>query len=458
MLDLLDTRPQRRKCDGSSRRDFLRVGTLGLFGGITLSQVLRAQAQAAEADKKQTRKVPSIVLLFLDGGASQFETFDPKMDAPKEYRSLFGETKTPLAGVTFCSLLPKMAKLADQMAIVKSFTHKDGDHGGGTHWVKTGYSWPPEFLGKAVGPPQQNPSIGSIFAKVKGPINPDTGVPRYVRVTSNHGGYAGDDAVWLGQAYSPFRVGVSRGNNQMLNNMGLKIDRDRLGNRKDLLREFDRLDRTLDQSGIMAGMDGFTQQAVNVVTGRAKEAFDLSMESDKVKERYGPGLGQEMLLARRLCEAGAGFVTLNHGYWDHHSGIIPGCQALCPALDHAVDAFMEDVAMRGLENDILLIITGEFGRTPRIGNYGNANVSSTGRDHWAGLNPLAFVGGGLKMNQVIGESDDRGGYPKSRAIWPQDFMATIFQVLDIDQRIQFLHQSGRPISMIEDGKPIDELF
>ena len=147
---------------------------------------------------------------------------------------------------------------------------------------------------------------------------------------------------------------------------------------------------------------------------------------------------------------------MNNGYWDHHGGIIPGCRKLCPPLDHAVNAFVEDVRERGLTNDILLIVTCEFGRTPRVGNYGKEK--DAGRDHWAGLNLLAFMGGGLKMGQVIGESDDRGGYPKSRALWPQDLMATIFRVLGIDQGLQYTHPSGRPTPMIEDGKPIEELF
>jgi hypothetical protein len=456
MLDLLHARPQRPKCDGSSRREFLQVGALGMLG-LTLPDLLRARAAEAQATGKTTKR-PAVVLLFLDGGASQFETFDPKMSAPQEYRSLFGATQSTLPGHDFCGLLPKMATLTDRMAIVKSFTHKDGDHGGGTHWVKTGYPWPPEFLGKAVGPPQQNPSIGSIISRTLGPINKQTGVPTYVRVQSSHGGYAGDDAVWLGQEYNPFRVYAdAKGrSNPMLANMGLKLEPQRLQDRRALLQAFDNLDRTIDKTRIMDGMDGFQQQAINVITGKAKEAFDLSQEDEKVKEKYGPGLGQEMLLARRLCEAGAGFVTLNNGYWDHHSGIIPGCKDLCPKLDHAVHAFMEDVKERGLENDILLIITGEFGRTPRVGNYGKDK--DAGRDHWAGLNPLAFCGGGLKMQQVIGESDDRGGYPKAKPIWPQDFMATIFQVLGMDQRMQFTHPTGRPIYMIEDGKPIEELF
>jgi uncharacterized protein (DUF1501 family) len=453
MLDLITPGPVRPKCDGSSRRDFLKIGTLGLCG-LTLADLLRARAADA---KTATKRVPSIVLLFLDGGASHIETFDPKMTAPAEYRSLFGAVKTSLPGVDFGGLLPKMATLANKMAIVRSFTHKDGDHGGATHWVKTGYPWPPQFFGKAPVIPQQNPSMGSAVARSLGAINPDTGVPRYVRVLSNHGGYPGDDAAWLGQSFAPFRCGVSGGrDNPMLKNMSLKIASERLADRRTLLKAFDQMDRTIDKTDLMKGMDGFQRQAVDVVLGKAKEAFDLSLENAKTKEKYGPGLGQEMLLARRLCEAGAGFVTLNNGYWDHHGGIIPGCEDLCPKLDHAVAAFWEDVQARGLEKDILLIITGEFGRTPRVGNY--KNRKEAGRDHWAGLNTLVFMGGGLKTGQIIGESDDRAGYPKTRAIWPQDLMATIFQSLGIDLATQFVHPSGRPISMIEDGKPIEELF
>ncbi len=452
MLDFINPQPIRPKCDGSARRDFLKVGTLGLFG-LTLADRLRARATGSAA----ARKAPSIVLLFLDGGASHIETFDPKMTAPQEYRCLFGATPTTLPGVSFGALLPKMARLAKEMAIVKSFTHKDGDHGGATHWVKTGYSWPPQFLGKAPIIPQQHPSMGSVIARHFGPINAKTGVPHYVRMLSNHGGYPGDDAAWLGQAYSPFRVGVSGEQaNPMLGDMALKVTPTRLADRRVLLRSFDTLDRSLDKTDVMQGMDGFQRQAVDVVLGKAKEAFDLSREAAKVRGKYGPGLGQELLLARRLCEAGAGFVTLNHGYWDHHDGIIPGCEKLCPALDHAVAAFWEDVQDRGLAKDILLILTGDFGRTPRVGNYGNRK--SAGRDHWAGLNTLVFMGGGLKIGQVIGESDDRAGYPKAREIWPQDLLATLFRVLGMDLKLQYVHPSGRPISMIENGRPIEELF
>jgi hypothetical protein len=445
MLNLLRPSPTHRKCDGSSRREFLQIGTLGLFG-LTLPDLLRARAAAAEAGKAV--KDTSVILLFLDGGASQFETFDPKMDVPKEYRSLFGITQTTLPGVRFDSHFPKVGQIADRLAVLRTLAHADVDHGGATHWMKTGHPWPPEALGKAPIIPQQHPSIGSIAARARGAIHPDTGVPRYVRVLSNHGGYPGDDAVWLGQAYAPFRVG--RGRNTLLENMSLKIKPEQLDDRRKLLKMFDTLDRGVDSSGVAQGMDGFQQQALNVLLGRAKHAFDLAREPSKLRDAYGPGLGQELLLARRLCEAGASFVTLNNGYWDHHDGIVPGINSLAPPLDRAVAAFTADVQARGLEKNILLLVTGEFGRSPRLSG-------GPGRDHWAPLNCAVLLGGGLKMGQVVGESDEKGAYPKSRPLTPQDLMATLFHVLGIDLMVQYVHPSGRPMNMIEDGKVIEEL-
>jgi uncharacterized protein (DUF1501 family) len=446
VLNLIDTRTVKAKCDGSTRREFLRVGSLAL-GGLTLSHLLQARANANAAG--QTVRNTSVILLFLDGGAPQHETFDPKPDAPQEYRSLFGSIPTRLPGVRFGSHFPKLAQLADRMSILRTLLHGDGDHGGATHWMKTGKAWPPEALGKAAVIPQQTPSIGSVVARVRGTVNRDSGVPTYVRVLSNHGGYPGDDAVWLGQAYSPFRVGRQRGN-PMLENMNLRISREQLADRRALLEQFDSFNRRLDATGMAQAMDGFQQQAVDVVLGRAREAFDLSREPQTVRERYGAGLGQELLLARRLCEAGAGFVTLNNGYWDFHGGIIPGCNQLCPPLDHAVAAFIEDVRARGLENDILLIVTGEFGRTPRING-------GPGRDHWAPLNDALLIGGGLRMGRVVGESDARAAFVRSRPIPPADLMATICHVLGIDPHIQFTHPSGRPIYMIENGRAIEEV-
>ena len=449
MLDLIDTRSRGRKCDGTSRREFLRIGALGL-GAWSLPQLLAARAHASPAHRSS--RPASVILLFLDGGAPQHETFDPKMDVPREYRSAFGVAQTSMPGVHFGSQLPKMASLAHRMAILRTLTHADGDHGGATHWMKTGMPWPPEAFGKAATIPQQHPSVGSAVAKARGPVNDRTGVPTYVRVLSNHGGFPGDDAVWLGHAHSPFRVGQSR-ENPMLANMGLRIDRERLDDRRTLLRQMDAFRREIDVTGAANAMDAFQQQAVDVVLGRARQAFDMSQEAQAIKDRYGPGLGQELLLARRLCEAGAGFVTLNNGYWDFHDGLIPGCEKLNPPLDQAVSAFMEDVQSRGLENHILLVVTGEFGRTPRIGGGGNG-----GRDHWAPINDALLIGGGLRMGQVVGESDSRGGHVRARPITPGELFSTVLHAAGIDPAIQFQHPSGRPIYQLEDRKPIEEVL
>lgn len=447
MLDFLSSRGGKPKCDGSTRREFLQVGTLAL-GGLTLTDLLRHRAAATEAGRPTNNK--SIILLFLDGGAPQHETFDAKPDAPEAYRSIFGVTRTRLPGVLFGSHFPRLADKANEMAILRTLTHGDGDHGGATHWMKTSKPWPPEAFGKAATIPQQSPSVGSVVARARGSVNRDTGVPTYVRVLSNHGGFPGDDAVWLGQDYSPFRVGLNRGNT-MLDNMSLRVERDRLDDRRSLLTQLDTFNRTLDSTGVASAMDGFQQQAVDVVTGRGRQAFDLSREPAHVRDRYGPGLGQELLLARRLCEAGAGFVTLNNGYWDFHGGIIPGCNQLCPPLDRAVSAFMQDVKDRGLQDDILLVVTGEFGRTPRING-------GPGRDHWAPLNDALLFGGGLRMGQVIGDSDSRGAQPRSRPITPGDFFKTLLHVLGIDPQIQFSHPTGRPMFMVEEGEVMRELI
>jgi uncharacterized protein (DUF1501 family) len=246
------------------------------------------------------------------------------------------------------------------------------------------------------------------------------------------------------------RAGIKRGS-EMLGNMTLRVEPNRLADRTTLLASLDNLERRVDQSGMMDGLDQFRQQALDVVLGRAKEAFDLSKEDARTREKYGPGLGEELLLARRLCEAGAGFVTLNNGYWDHHGGIIPGLKQLCPPLDQAVAAYIEDVEQRGLLDEILLVVTGEFGRTPRING-------GPGRDHWAPTNDIVFIGGGMKMGQIVGETDAKAAYVKSRPVTVQDYMATLLAVLGVDLEVQYTDRSGRPRSMVETGKPITELL
>jgi len=232
--------------------------------------------------------------------------------------------------------------------------------------------------------------------------------------------------------------------------MSLVVDRRRLDDRRALLKGIDQANREADRSRLMEGLDAFEQQAFNLVLSRSQQAFDLKYEDPRVVERYGKGLGQQLLTARRLCEAGCGFVTLNYGGWDMHGKIKDAMTSRSPQMDQGVSALVEDMSQRGLDKKILLVISGEFGRTPKV-NKG------AGRDHWAPLSTLALAGGGLKMGQVVGESAAKVDVPKTTPITPQDLMATVFHVLGLERRTQFVNQAGRPVYMIEDGKPIEEL-
>lgn len=433
MLDLISSR-RSRDCEGTTRRDFLKVGTLGL-GALTLPDLLRmrSDARAAGQDIKDT----SVIWIWLSGGPTHVETFDPKMTAPAEYRSVTGEVATPLTGVTLGGTLPKIASVADKMAFVRSFAHTNSGHGGGTHYVMTGY----DNRNIDNGGLPSRPSMGSILSRTRGPNNLHTGMPTYVRMN----GIGSDGPAFLGAAFAPFDPG-----GQARRNMSLVVNKQRLDERRELLGGLDKVNRSIDRSRLMEGLDSFEQQAFNLVLSRSQQAFDLKYEDPRVVERYGKGIGQQLLTARRLCESGCGFVTINYGGWDMHGKIKDAMTKRSPELDHAVAALVEDMSQRGVDKNILLVISGEFGRTPKV-NKG------AGRDHWAPLSTLALAGGGLKMGQVIGESAAKVDVPKTTPIRPQDLMATIFQVLGIDRRIQFINQAGRPVYMIEDGKPIEEL-
>jgi hypothetical protein len=422
-------------CDGSSRRDFLKAGALGL-SGLMLPDLLRIRA--AESARGKPTKNTSVVWLWLGGGPTHVETFDPKMTAPVEFRSTVGAVKTNVTGIELGGVFPKLAKNADKLAFVRSFAHRNSGHGGGTHWVMTGYDFPPADNGQA----PIKPGLGSILSRHRGTNNPRTGLPTYVRIN----GILGDGPAWLGAPYAPFDVG---GNAQR--NMTPKVELMRIEDRRTLLQSFDTLDRAIDKSGLVSGLDSFETQAFDLIRSRARETFDLTREDPRVRDRYGKqGLGQQLLLARRMCEAGVGFVTIHFGGWDMHGQIANSMKNLGPRVDHAVAAFLEDVHQRGLDKDVLLVITGEFGRTPRING-------GAGRDHWAPLSTLALAGGGLKMGQVVGESTAKAEVPKSTPITPQDLMATVFHVLGIPQDLHYKDPSGRPVPMINGGKPIAEL-
>jgi hypothetical protein len=433
MLKLSSSR-RRENCEGASRRDFLQVGALGM-GALTLSDVLRSKAQAEQTGVASNGK--SVIWLWLGGGPTHVETFDPKMTAPSEYRSVTGEVKTNLPGVTLGGNFERMATVADKMAFVRSFAHTNSGHSGGTHYVMTGYDNRLADNGAA----SDRPGIGSILSRVRGTNHPETGMPTYVRL---NGIYA-DGPAFLGTAYGPFDSG-----GEARRNMALNIQKTRLDTRRSLLAGIDNVKRNIDRSKVMDGLDAFDQQAFDIILSRSQQAFDLKYEDPRVVDRYGTGLGAQLLQARRLCEAGCGFVTLQFGGWDMHGGIKAAMDNLGPQVDRAVSALVEDLSLRGQLDDVLLVISGEFGRTPKING-------GAGRDHWAPLSTLALAGGGLKMGQVVGESAEKVDVPKTTPITPQDLLATVFQTLGIDRRLQFTNQSGRPTYMVEHGKPIEDL-
>ncbi len=427
MLTLV-SKKRNASCDGATRRDFLRVGALGL-AGLTLSDLLRMKADAAASGATINNK--GVIWLWLAGGPTHVETFDPKMNAPVEYRSITGEAKTPIPGVTIGGTFPKIAAVADKMAIVRSFAHGNSSHGTATEWVMTGYN---DRSG-------MKPSLGSIVSKARGTTNLQTGMPTYVRM----GNIRGDGAGWLGTAFGPFEP-----NGQARKNMDITVPADRFTTRRNLLNQFDHFKREADASGKMLGIDGFEQQAFDLILGQSQEAFDTNKEDAKVRERYGKGLGESLLKARRLCEAGCGMVTVSYGGWDMHGGIERGLKGRAEQVDQGVSALIEDLDQRGLMDEILFVITGEFGRTPKINN-------KAGRDHWGRLCTLALSGGGLRMGQVIGDSSRKIEVPATTPITPQDVMATILHMYGIGHQVQFMSPQGRPTYMIEDGEPIAEL-
>lgn len=421
-----------------TRRSFLRVGALGGAGAaLSLPEFLAAK----RIDPGLVRD-RSVVFLFMHGGPSQTETFDPKMDQPSGIRSATGEIPTSLPGVTFGSHFPKLAKLAHKLAVVRSFTT-----GTGAHDIKP-----------IVGKNSLGANIGSLYARVAGPNHPGNGLPRnlalYPRAVDpealamikKFGDFAATGP--LGAAYAPFEPGEG---GSVEEDMSLRLERSRMEDRQALLRDLDSAKRRLDESGA-AGMSEFQAQAFDIILGGISDAFDISREDPRTVARYDTAplvnsnairkvwanheryrdhsrnIGKLMLLARRLCERGAGFVTVTTNFvWDMHADknnatVTEGMDYVGAPFDHAVSAFIEDVEQRGLSEKILLVCCGEMGRNPVINKKG-------GRDHWGRLAPLLLYGGGLKTGQVVGHSDARGGEPASSPIGMENLTATILHSL-----------------------------
>lgn len=425
-----------KDCAGLARRDFLQAGTLGL-GGLSLPWLLQQKAHATASSFVKNK---SVVLLFLSGGASHIETFNPNMSGPTPSRSTTGEVQTTVPGLTFGGTFPMLAEHAHQMAIVRSFQHPIGGHVQAIVHMLTGGTDPN-------GQRDEGFSMGSAYTRLRGTNHELTGMPTYALLNSeevdnqyrNERGRVekGSHAGSLGAAYAPFLPG-SKG--PTTENMKLQMETARLDDRRTLLKDLDLLKAEADRIAEYQGVDQYTQQAFDVLMGSASEAFDLSREDPRLLNRYDTShiqvgkktfrpsnLGKHFLTARRLIEAGCGFVTVHCAGWDMHAdgnnpGIVQGMNMLGRSVDKAVSAFLGDLEQRGLLDDVLLVICGDFGRTPKVNSRG-------GRDHWPRLCTLALAGGGICDGQIVGQSARNNDVPATEPIATSQLMSTVMHTM-----------------------------
>jgi hypothetical protein len=405
--------------------------------GLTLAHLLGARGAAASRGADHSDR--SVIHIFLAGGPSHFETFDPKPEAPPEVRGPYAPIATNINGIRISETLPQLARIADKYALIRSCCHDNSGHGGGQRYIYTGYkSASPEFE-----LPHDYPAAGSVVAKARGAMH--DGLPTYMQLgNGNHG-----EPAFLGPAYAPFQV-YSTGKPVGLEvNPFLKIER--LDDRRKLRADLDRLKK--DAEPVMGAMDALEQQAYEMLTSTtAHEAFDLKREPEALRGRYGGhDAGRCCLLARRFVEAGAGFVSIRLGSWDHHGNaggtVISGVEKDCPPMDQSVSALIADLFDRGLSERVLVVVWGEFGRTPRIN-------SSAGRDHWPQAMSVLLSGGGLRMGQVIGATTRKGESPDGDSCSPADVLATIYRHVGVDPAASFVNNAGRPIPILNHGRPV----
>lgn len=460
-----------------SRRGFLEFGSLAACG-LTLSGLLRSQAQAAAIESAKAAAAAqdkAVILVWLPGGIAQNDTFDMKPEAGSEIRGDFRPIKTNVPAIEICELFPRLAKVADKYAIIRSMCHEFADHGGGHKRFLTGRkpAQPDGFVNDA-------PAVTSIVNKQR--QGKHTGLPNVVAFADN--GREGVDVFSLGSAYlgstcDPFIVGgnPSKPDFQVRNLTVREGMAGRLNDRLTLLQGLDRLRRDVDASDTMAAMDAFNQQAFELLTGpKARIAFDLTKEPDHIRDLYGRhAFGQRALLARRMIEAGSTFATVvmenptpgeklpeDTTYnWDSHAvncHIFTDTRFRAPHLDQACSALISDVYQRGLDKKVMIIITGEFGRTPRIEYSDKTGTTRPGRDHWPGAMSLLVAGAGMRTGQVIGSTDAIGGHPKDRPMSPNDLWATMYRHLAIDPIASYADHQGRPQLILPFGEPIRELI
>jgi hypothetical protein len=433
-------------CDGLSRRDALRVGSAALFGSaVGLPQLLRA------ADATGGSRDTSLIFVFLHGGLSTIDTLDMKPDAPAEFRGEFNPTRSKVPGMDLCDLLPKLGQQADRFSLVRSFRHHNSDHGPADHYILTGY-FPQAGFNPNLSPNNQRPSIGSMVSRTLGPRG---SVPAYVALPKFHpsGGPA-----YLGANHAPFTIDADPNapNFSVPDLMPpAVVAADRLDDRRALLNTVDRFHRGAEaRANPHAGaVATFRDRAFDLMTSpAAKRAFDIHAEPDRLRDEYGrTSLGQSCLMARRLVEAGVRCVTIDHSNWDTHDGNFATLKnGLLPGFDAAISTLFRDLADRGRLDSTLVVVTGEFGRTPRI----NRNA---GRDHWGPAFTVLLGGGGIKGGVVVGRSDARAERPASDPFGPEDLFSTVFHQLGIDPKAEFHTPDGRPVAAVNSGRLIPGL-
>ena len=441
MLDISPGSARSRLCNGTSRRDFLRVGALAPLG-LSLANLLSFEKAMAGAVAPSRAK--SVILVYLGGGISHHDTFDPKPDAVEEIRGKYKTIPTNVTGLHVTELLPQMAKVMDKVALIRSGTHENDHHETATNWVLSGR------FGSPFG---DYPAMGAVVAHetgFSGIVPPYVAVPKNPSFTWELG-----KSAWLGGRYESFKCGDPNETNFKVRDLSqsAEITPQVLERRRSLLAAVDQLSARVKGNDQIATYDEFEQKATEMVLApKAQAAFDIAQEDAKLRDEYGRSeFGQSCLMARRLVESGVRFVTVNNGGWDHHKKIFEGLDKKVPGFDQGFSALIRDLDQRGLLADTLVVAMGEFGRTPKVNK-------DAGRDHWGRAGSLIFAGAGVQGGRVIGATDKNGAFVTDRPVRPADVCWTIYEALGIDPSKELRTPEGRPVSILAEGGTIKELY
>lgn len=440
MLDISLSQHRSRLCNGVSRRDFLRVGALSPIG-FSLANLFSLERAFGATAKPRAK---SVILVYLGGGISHHDTFDPKPDAPEEIRGKYKQIRTNVAGTMIGELLPKMAQTMDKVCLVRSGSHENDHHETATNWVLSGR------FGSPFG---DYPAMGAVVAHetgFAGLLPPYVAVPKNPSFTWELG-----KSAFLGGRYESFKAGDPNQKDYKVRDLSLTqpLTAQATERRKSLLAAVDTLAGEIKGNDQITTYNEFQRRAAEMVlSSEAQSAFDIDEESTTLRDRYGrTEFGQSCLLARRLVERGVRFVTINHAGWDHHAKIWEGLEKKVPIFDQGFSALIQDMSERGMLKDTLVVAFGEFGRTPKV----NKDI---GRDHWGHAASLIFAGAGVRGGKVVGATDKNGAYVTDRPIRPADVAYTIYAALGIDPRKQIRTPEGRPVEILDQGALIGDLY